>query len=41
MMRDDALRFTNDDVRENAEGVALAIRLKIERLRGLKGRGHP
>ena len=30
------LRFTNDDVRENVEGVAHAIRQEIERLRGLR-----
>lgn len=28
------LRFANADVLENAEGVALAIRLEVERLRG-------
>jgi len=28
------LRFTNDDVRDNVEGVATAIRLEIERLKG-------
>jgi very-short-patch-repair endonuclease len=37
MVRDDALRFANDDVRDNAEGVVTAIRLEVERLRGLKG----
>jgi BirA family biotin operon repressor/biotin-[acetyl-CoA-carboxylase] ligase len=31
------LRFTNDDVLGNVEGVASAIRLEVERLRGLKG----
>lgn len=31
------LRFTNDDVRENTEGVAFAIRQEIKRLRGLRG----
>jgi len=31
------LRFTNDDVRDNVEGVVTAIRLEVERLRGLKG----
>jgi BirA family biotin operon repressor/biotin-[acetyl-CoA-carboxylase] ligase len=37
------LRFTNDDVRGNIEGVVTAIRLEVERLRGRKGRGsaHP
>ena len=30
------LRFANDDVRDNAEGVVAAIRLELERLRGLK-----
>jgi BirA family biotin operon repressor/biotin-[acetyl-CoA-carboxylase] ligase len=30
------LRFTNDDVRDNIEGVVTAIRLEIERLRGLR-----
>ena len=40
MMRDDALRFTNGDMRKNVEGVVTAIRLEIERLRGLKGTAH-
>ncbi len=31
------LRFTNDDVRENIEGVVSVIRAEVERLRGLKG----
>ena len=37
------LRFTNADVRDNIEGVVAAIRLEVERLRGLKGSGsaHP
>ncbi|WP_017664802.1 endonuclease domain-containing protein [Porphyrobacter sp. AAP82] len=35
------LRFTNDDVRDNVEGVVTAIRLEVERLRGLKGSAHP
>lgn len=37
------LRFANDDVRDNVEGVVLAIRLEVERLRGLRGSGsaHP
>ena len=35
------LRFTNDDVRDNAEGVVSAIRLEVERLRGSKGSAHP
>ncbi|WP_066530381.1 endonuclease domain-containing protein [Erythrobacter sp. CCH5-A1] len=37
------LRFTNDDVQGNVEGVVTAIRLEVERLRGLKGSGsaHP
>lgn len=35
------LRFTNDDLRCNVEGVVTAIRLEVERLRGLKGRSHP
>jgi BirA family biotin operon repressor/biotin-[acetyl-CoA-carboxylase] ligase len=30
------LRFTNDDVRDNVEGVVTAIRLKVERLRELR-----
>ena len=34
MMRDDVLRFTNDDVHGNIEGVVTAIRLEVERLRG-------
>jgi BirA family biotin operon repressor/biotin-[acetyl-CoA-carboxylase] ligase len=36
-----AMRFTNDDVRDNAEGVVSAIRLEVERLRRLKGSAHP
>ena len=36
MMRDDALRFTNDGMRENVEGVVPAIRQEIERLRALQ-----
>ena len=35
MVRDDALRFANDGVWENVEGVVTAIRQGIERLRGL------
>jgi BirA family biotin operon repressor/biotin-[acetyl-CoA-carboxylase] ligase len=37
------LRFTNADVQGNIEGVVMAIRLEVERLRGLKGSGsaHP
>ncbi len=37
------LRFTNADVLRNVEGVATAIGLEVERLRGLKGSGraHP
>ena len=35
------LRFTNDDVRGNIEGVVTAIRMEVERLRGLKGSAHP
>lgn len=35
------LRFSNDDVRDNVEGVVTAIRLEVERLRGLKGSAHP
>lgn len=37
------LRFTNDDVRDNVESVVTAIRLEVERLRGLRGSGsaHP
>ena len=37
------LRFTNDDVRDNIEGVVTAIRQEVERLRGLRGSGsaHP
>jgi BirA family biotin operon repressor/biotin-[acetyl-CoA-carboxylase] ligase len=35
------LRFTNDDVRENVEGVVSAIQLEVERQRGLKGSAHP
>jgi len=31
------LRFSNDDVRDNVEGVVTAIRLEVERLRGLRG----
>jgi BirA family biotin operon repressor/biotin-[acetyl-CoA-carboxylase] ligase len=31
------LRFTNDDVQGNAEGVATAIRAEVARLRGLQG----
>ena len=31
------LRFTNADVHGNVEGVVTAIRLEVERLRGLKG----
>ena len=37
MVRDDALRFANADVRENIEDVVSVIRLEVERLRGLKG----
>jgi BirA family biotin operon repressor/biotin-[acetyl-CoA-carboxylase] ligase len=35
------LRFSNDDVRENVEGVVTAIAQEVERLRGLKGSAHP
>lgn len=35
------LRFTNDDVRDNVEGVVTAIAQAVERLRGLKGSAHP
>ncbi|ASJ90090.1 endonuclease domain-containing protein [Porphyrobacter sp. CACIAM 03H1] len=35
------LRFTNEDVHSNVEGVVSAIRQEVERLRGLKGRAHP
>ena len=35
------LRFTNEDVHGNVEGVVSAIRQEVERLRGLKGRAHP
>lgn len=35
------LRFTNEDVRDNAEGAASAIAQEVERLRGLKGSAHP
>jgi BirA family biotin operon repressor/biotin-[acetyl-CoA-carboxylase] ligase len=37
------LRFTNDDVDGNVEGVVTAIRLEVERLRALRGSGsaHP
>lgn len=37
------LRFSNDDVHGNVEGVVTAIRLEVERLRGLRGSGsaHP
>ena len=38
MVRYNVLRFTNDDVRENAKGVVAAVRQEVERLRGLKGR---
>ncbi|MCX9148184.1 endonuclease domain-containing protein [Erythrobacter sp. WG] len=31
------LRFTNDDVRGNVEGVVAAIRAEVGRLRGLRG----
>lgn len=31
------LRFANDDVHANIEGVVTAIRFEVERLRGLKG----
>ncbi len=30
------LRFANDDVHQNVEGVATAIRAEVERLRGLR-----
>ena len=35
------LRFTNEGVHSNVEGVVSAIRQEVERLRGLKGRAHP
>jgi very-short-patch-repair endonuclease len=35
------LRFTNDDVHGNVEGVVTAIRAEVERLRGLKASAHP
>ena len=35
------LRFANEEVHGNIEGVVTAIRCEIERLRGLKGRAHP
>lgn len=34
------LRFTNEEALGNAQGVATAIRLEVERLRGLR-RAHP
>jgi BirA family biotin operon repressor/biotin-[acetyl-CoA-carboxylase] ligase len=34
-------RFTNDDVHGNVEGVVIAIRAEVERLRGLKESAHP
>jgi BirA family biotin operon repressor/biotin-[acetyl-CoA-carboxylase] ligase len=35
------LRFLNEDVHTNGEGVVAAIRLEIARLRRLKGSTHP
>jgi BirA family biotin operon repressor/biotin-[acetyl-CoA-carboxylase] ligase len=35
------LRFTNADVQGNIEGVVMAIRLEVERLRRLKESAHP
>lgn len=35
------LRFANTDVLGNVEGVVTAIRLEVERLRGLRGSAHP
>lgn len=37
------LRSSNDDVRDDIEGVVMAIRLEVERLKGLRGSGraHP
>jgi BirA family biotin operon repressor/biotin-[acetyl-CoA-carboxylase] ligase len=35
------LRFTNADVDGNVEGVVIAIRAEVDRLRGLKESAHP
>jgi BirA family biotin operon repressor/biotin-[acetyl-CoA-carboxylase] ligase len=35
------LRFANDDVHANIEGVVTAIGQEVERLRGLRGSAHP
>jgi BirA family biotin operon repressor/biotin-[acetyl-CoA-carboxylase] ligase len=35
------LRFANADVHANVEGVVIAIRCEVERLRGLKESAHP